>query len=119
MNEIKNHLVNRRRLLQLGVAGAAMTVAPRWLGARADMIDDTHFTKSGGTVQRPKKDPPYRIGFSNGFSGNSWRAMCIASLEAEVANQPDVAELIIVDGIQKVRPGGEVTAVAAGTPVGG
>lgn len=97
MNEIKN-LVSRRRLLQLGVAGAAITVAPKWLGARADMVDDTHFTKSGGTVQIAKKDPPFRIGFSNGFSGNSWRAMCLASLEAEVANQPDVAELIIVDG---------------------
>jgi ribose transport system substrate-binding protein len=98
MRGIKDHLVSRRRILQLGVAGAAITIAPRWLGARADTIADADIAKSGGAVKMAAKEAPYRIGFSNGFSGNSWRAMCIAALKLEAANQPDVGDLIIVDG---------------------
>lgn len=95
---MKNHLISRRRILQLGVAGAAIAVAPRWLGARADTIADADIARSGGAVQLPAKEGPYRIGFSNGFSGNSWRAMCLAALKLEADAQPDVADLIIVDG---------------------
>ena len=39
----------------------------------------------------------YKIGFSNSFSGNAWRATMLASLEQELEKHPDV-ELIIVDG---------------------
>ena len=98
MKSLTEHLLNRRRVLQLGVAAAAITAAPRFLGALADAIADASMTKSGPVVQLAKKEGPYRIGFSNGFSGNSWRAMCIRALELEAAAQPDVADLIIVDG---------------------
>ena len=37
------------------------------------------------------------VGFSNGFSGNSWRAMMLASLEQELENYPNVI-LTVVDG---------------------
>jgi ribose transport system substrate-binding protein len=37
------------------------------------------------------------IGFANGFSGNSWRTMMLASLEQELAKYPDVI-LSVVDG---------------------
>ena len=37
----------------------------------------------GDMVSMAAKPGPYRIGFSNGFSGNSWRAMAIAALETE------------------------------------
>jgi ribose transport system substrate-binding protein len=39
----------------------------------------------------------WKIGFSNGFSGNSWRAEMNASLQNEVAKHSDV-ELVYVDG---------------------
>ncbi len=39
-----------------------------------------------------------RIGVSNGFSGNTWRAECMASLRKEAAKHPETAGLIIVDG---------------------
>ena len=41
---------------------------------------------------------PYRIGFSNGFSGNTWRTECLASIKKEAGQQNDLADLIIVDG---------------------
>ena len=44
------------------------------------------------------KEGPYRIGFSNGFSGNSWRKLMLASLDMELANHDDIEELIILDG---------------------
>lgn len=49
-------------------------------------------------VEAFAKEGPYRIGFSNGFSGNSWRRMMLASLEIEVENHPDIEEMIILDG---------------------
>jgi len=54
----------------------------------------------GGMVDtsKYKKDGPYRIGFSNGFSGNTWRTMMIASLKKEAAKHPEISDLIIVDG---------------------
>jgi ribose transport system substrate-binding protein len=94
----KNHLINRRRVLQLGAAGVALTFAPGFLGARADTIADADIVQMGETVQMAAKQGPYRIGFSNGFSGNSWRAMCIRALELEADAQSDVADLIVVDG---------------------
>jgi len=37
------------------------------------------------------------VGFSNGFSGNSWRAEMLASLQQEAVKHPE-AELIVLDG---------------------
>jgi len=45
------------------------------------------------------KPGPYRICFSNGFSGNSWRAMMLQSLKNYADAHKDlIKELIIVDG---------------------
>jgi ribose transport system substrate-binding protein len=95
---IETMLLSRRRLLAWTVAGAAALAASGRVGARADTIADAEKTGVGPMVKGVKKKAPYRIGFSNGFSGNSWRAMCIRALQLEAKSQPDVADLIIVDG---------------------
>ena len=91
-----NRILSRRRILEYGAAGAVMLAAP--LGALADVISSSEMTGSGPMMKLPKKDPPYRVGFSNGFSGNSWRAMCIAALKREAKAHSEIADLIIVDG---------------------
>lgn len=65
-----------------------------------DVIARTKIVAQGGTVDaaKYKKDGPYRIGFSNGFSGNTWRTEMLASLKAEAAKHPEIDDLIIVDG---------------------
>ncbi len=90
--------LTRRRLLQYGAAGIGLAATAPLFPAFADTIDDAEMTYSGPTISGKKKDGPYRIGFANGFSGNSWRAMCIRALELEAAAHPDLAELLIVDG---------------------
>ena len=90
--------LTRRRLLKYGAAGLGLAATGPFFQALADTIDDAEKAYSGPTISGKKKDGPYRIGFSNGFSGNSWRAMCIRALELEAAAHPDLAELIIVDG---------------------
>ena len=90
--------LTRRRLLQYGAAGLGLAATSSFFPAFADTIDDAEKAFSGPVISGKKKDGPYRIGFANGFSGNSWRAMCIRALELEAAKHPDVAELIIVDG---------------------
>src|SRR5438105_1556086 len=94
---IETMIPSRRRLLAWGVAGAALVAASGWVGAWADTIADAEKTGVGPMVKGVKKKGPYRIGFSNGFSGNSWRAMCIRALQLEAKRQPDVADLIVVD----------------------
>ena len=51
----------------------------------------------GETVTGKKKQGQWRIGFSNGFSGNSWRAMCLAAMQAgsRRAQGRRIADLII------------------------
>ena len=41
---------------------------------------------------------PFRIGFSNGFSGNTWRTECLYSVKKEASQHKDLADFIIVDG---------------------
>jgi len=89
-------IVSRRRLLAYGAAGTLAFSG--WRAALADMIDDAEKTASGPKVKVAKKAGPYRIGFSNGFSGNSWRAMCIRALQLEAKKHPEISDLIIVDG---------------------
>ena len=89
----------RRSLLQAGAASVGlMMMSGRATRAFADTIDDAKKSFQGPTVQLPKKEGPYRIGFSNGFSGNSWRAMCLRALQIEADSHDDLAELIVVDG---------------------
>ncbi len=85
-----------RRTMLAGAA--ALALAP--LAARAaDPIANAKITPLGGMVTGKQKKGPWRIGFSNGFSGNSWRAMCLAALKQEAAaHKAQIADLIIVDG---------------------
>jgi len=89
---------NRRNALLLGGAAAlgALAIGPR---AWADMVSDAKVTGSAEMAKAAKKPGPYKIGFSNGFSGNTWRTECLASLKAEGEAQKDkIGNLIIVDG---------------------
>lgn len=85
--------ISRRTVL--GAAGALVA-----LPAFADAISSAKMTATGGVVggSSLKKKPPYRIGFSNGFSGNTWRTEMLASLHQEVGRQPDVKQLTVIDG---------------------
>lgn len=90
--------LTRRRLLQYGAAGLGLAATSPFFQALADTIDDAEKTASGPVTSGKGKKGPYRIGFANGFSGNSWRAMCIRALQLEAALHPEISELIIVDG---------------------
>jgi ribose transport system substrate-binding protein len=81
------------------LAGAtALSLAP-FAARAADPLASATIVNAGDMVTGKKKKGPFRIGFSNGFSGNSWRAMCIAAIKQEAeARKSEVAELIIVDG---------------------
>jgi len=90
--------LTRRQILQYGAASLGLAVTASYVPAWADTIADAEKAYSGPTILGKKKNGPYRIGFSNGFSGNSWRAMCTRALELEAVAHADVAELLIVDG---------------------
>lgn len=86
---------SRRRLMGTGLAAMGGLLVPAGM-LRAQ--DGVTLDAVGDMVSMAAKPGPYRIGFSNGFSGNSWRAMAIAALQAEAAATPDIAEFIVVDG---------------------
>lgn len=91
-----NQFTMPRRTLLAGAT--ALALAPH-LARAANPIASATITGVGGTVTGKKRKGPWRIGFSNGFSGNSWRAMCLAALKQEAAAHKDeIADLIIVDG---------------------
>jgi len=104
-DKAKSGLWARRDVLRTaaGLAGGlAMAPFGRVLGAASagGVIGAANISAVGAKVggASMKKPGPYRIGFSNGFSGNSWRAMCLASLKAEAAKHDDIEDLIIFDG---------------------
>jgi ribose transport system substrate-binding protein len=63
-------------------------ISEQTIVAEGDIVNVSKYAKKG----------PYRIGFSNGFSGNSWRKMCTASLQREAKNHEEIEDLIILDG---------------------
>ena len=89
--------ITRRRFAAVGMAGALLLPG---MSAFADAISSATISNEGGMVDgaKFKKKGPYRIGFSNGFSGNTWRTEMLASLNAEVKRHSDIKDLIIVDG---------------------
>jgi ribose transport system substrate-binding protein len=95
-----DNVMTTRLSRRAAVAAAAATFALGPVAARAaDPLATATITPLGGRVTGKKKKGPWRIGFSNGFSGNSWRAMCVAALQQEAAaHKAQIAELIIVDG---------------------
>ena len=87
---------NRRSALQLGVGAAAASL----FGAKAfaDAISDAKIIPSAEMSKGVAKSGKLRIGFSNGFSGNTWRTMNLHSMNKEAAANADKYELISVDG---------------------
>lgn len=101
--------LTRRQALLAGAAGIAGTaLASR---AFADVIADAKIVAEGGMVDgaKYKKDGPYRIGFSNGFSGNTWRTECVASVQKEAKAHKDLADFFVVDG-QATSPSRSTTS---------
>jgi ribose transport system substrate-binding protein len=108
--------MSRRSVLRFGAGAAGSAAAAAFLArggafaqgtpmsgtpaAGTDVIASAKIVSQGGDVDvsKFKKDPPYRIGFSNGFSGNTWRTEMLASINAEKARHPEISDLIIVDG---------------------
>jgi ribose transport system substrate-binding protein len=78
----------------------AQDATPEATAMAGDIISQATIVSQGTAVDvvKYKKDPPYRIGFSNGFSGNSWRAMMLEYINREKAMHPEISDLIIVDG---------------------
>jgi hypothetical protein len=65
------------------------------IGAQNDVTEDYSAdivieTEGEVDVESYAKEGPYCIGFSNVFSGNSWRRMMLASLEIEIENHDDI-----------------------------
>ena len=111
--------VDRRTVLKAGaglIGGVAMSQLLPSLGGVAQAADPTAtpasvpadfystvtITPEGGYVD-PAKYGKFRIGFSNGFSGNSWRKVMLAALQKEAKQHPELKELIIVDGQNDVN----------------
>lgn len=89
--------LNRRQALLMG--GAALAGGLGALPAFADVASEAKIEASSETAKGVAKNKPFRIGFSNGFSGNSWRTESLASMRKEAEKLKDVlGELIIVDG---------------------
>ena len=87
--------LNRRAALKLGVGAAASLFGAK---AFADAISDAKIIPSAEMSKGVAKSGKLRIGFSNGFSGNTWRTMNLHSMEKEAAANADKYELITVDG---------------------
>lgn len=101
MKRIIDTPLSRRHLLGgAATVAAGLAIGPRLARAQTDPIAAATITPSPEMVSAADfaKEGPYRIGFANGFSGNTWRTECIASLKKEVAATPDIAEFIVVDG---------------------
>ncbi|GEM_PF-662908 len=114
--KVWNVQVNRRRMLQLGLGVAGGIALGRIVPSFGD-IPTAQAAQPLRALKAATEDPfanvviqpegemvdpaPYarfRVGFSNGFSGNSWRKMMLKSLELEAARHPELKELIVVDG---------------------
>lgn len=100
MSTEKLFSIKRRTLLSASLAAGASAALPSFAAAAEDVISQAKIIPSKTMTQGAhfKKTGKLRIGFSNGFSGNTWRTECIASLKLEAAQHPDIADLIIVDG---------------------
>jgi ribose transport system substrate-binding protein len=109
MDDLIQRRLNRRSVLRAGAGITSGFAAARILGAQAQEATPASPSDpvSGATILASdemvdvasfQKEGPYRIGFSNGFSGNTWRTMTLASIEQAAAQHDDLEELIIVDG---------------------
>lgn len=109
MDELTRRRLNRRSMLRASAGLTGLLAASRVIGVSAqeatpgaapDPISTSTIIPSEEMVDVAayQREGPYRIGFSNGFSGNTWRTMTVASIEQEAEKHDDLEELIIVDG---------------------
>lgn len=73
--------LTQRGLLQSGAGIASFTL----LGGTAFAQVQATLAPMGAMVEGTAKPGPFRIAFSNGFTGFSWPAMALAALEGEAA----------------------------------
>src|SRR5580700_8093348 len=95
------YFVTRRQAIRLGAGALGFAAFSRVFPAYgADAVSNAAITAVGETVSgsKYKKNGPFRIGFSNGFSGNTWRTECLYSVKKEASQHKDVTDFIIVDG---------------------
>jgi ribose transport system substrate-binding protein len=83
--------------MMLGV-GAAIGSLAFARSAVADVISNAKIEASPEMAKGVQKSGKMRIGFSNGFSGNTWRTQNLASMQSEAAANKDKYDLITVDG---------------------
>lgn len=94
---MNSHTIDRRGFLMLG-AGAAIGSLAFARSAMADVISNAKIEASPEMAKGVQKSGKLRIGFSNGFSGNTWRTQNLASMQSEAAANKDKYDLITVDG---------------------
>jgi ribose transport system substrate-binding protein len=95
------YFVTRRQAIRLGAGALGFAAFSRAFPVYgADAIGNASIKTVGETVSgsKYKKNGPVRIGFSNGFSGNTWRTECLHSTKKEASLHKDLTEFIIVDG---------------------
>ena len=92
-------IFDRRTVLRLGLgAAAAGLFGATGRVAFADAISSAKIEGSSDMAKGVQKSGKLRIGFSNGFSGNTWRTECLTSMQSEAKANADKYEFIMVDG---------------------
>lgn len=92
--------INRRMVLTAGLAAGASVALPGLAVAANNVISQSKIigSKTMTSGAHYKKAGKLRIGFSEGFSGNTWRTECLASLKLEAARHSEIVDLVVVDG---------------------
>jgi ribose transport system substrate-binding protein len=91
----------RREMIKMSAAALGLATFSRVRPAFAeDVISQAKIVSSGEMVNpaKYKKNGTFRIGFSNGFSGNTWRTEMLYAAKKEASQHQDLADFIIVDG---------------------
>lgn len=88
---------SRRQVLKLG-AGLVGGLLLGSAAARAEIGSDWVVPATDEMAKAINKPGKLRIGFSNGFSGNTWRTECLEQMKIEAAANADRYQLIVVDG---------------------
>jgi len=96
MTDLRN--IDRRTALKLAFGLAAGTYLGTTSRGLADVISEAKIDASSEMAKGVKKSGKVRVGFSNGFSGNTWRTECLTSMQKEAAANADKYDLIVVDG---------------------
>jgi ribose transport system substrate-binding protein len=89
---------DRRSVLTLGASAAAAGMLGFPIAGWADAISAAKIIPSSEMTKGKAKSGKLRIGFSNGFSGNTWRTMNLKSMMKEAQANSGKYELVTVDG---------------------